>query len=217
MEHEEEILKTLQEIRDELAKHHTRWEEAIRNSEEQQKKINLNVAKARRRSLFITGLLILLIISMFFVHEILSIKQFSHNLPFKDYFNNTVDTAGFDGEYVLDTKRSFANLFSNLPRETDEEKREFQQVLAEQYDNFQINKGVITSGKTLVQEFRITSANISDGVLEGKAIWHEDIYDPGDCYMMKVRLKLKGDELEFSYCAENEEPSEKIFLRKKKN
>jgi len=217
MDREEEILKIVQEIRDEQAKHNARWEEAIQQNEEYRKKVNRDVAKVKRKSFLIIGGLLVLLLGIFYLPVIMRYLQFRRDFPVIDYPADTVDTAGFDGEYVLDAERSFANLYSEFPRKTDEEKQEFQQMLAEQYDNFRISNGVIRSGKRVIQEFRIISASINDGVLEGEALWHEDIYDPGDCCMMKVRLELKGDELEFSCSVENEEPFDKSFFRKKKN
>ena len=218
MDREEEILKIVQEIRDEQAKHHARWEETVRRSEQYQQQVKHDVAKAKRKSLLVIAVLLLILLGIYYLPMILRYRQFRCDFPVINYPAGTVKTPGFDGEYELDAERSFGHLHSVFPQESNEKKREFQQILtmmAEQFENFQIKNGVIRAGKNVIQEFRISSATISDGVLDGKALWHEDVYDPGDCCMMRVRLELNGNELEFSFSGEDQEPSDIIFLHKK--
>ena len=64
------------------------------------------------------------------------------------------------------------------------------------------------------QEFRIASGTINGNVLVGRAVWHEDVNDPGDCCVVGVRLLLEGDVLEFSYFMEGDAAGDAIFLRR---
>ena len=85
----------------------------------------------------------------------------------------------------------------------------------ERFENFRIQGGIITSGKQVVQEFRLTSAERKGAQLQGKAIWHEDVHDPGDCCLVNVRLKLENGVLQFSYFPEGEETGSPVVLRRK--
>ena len=66
----------------------------------------------------------------------------------------------------------------------------------------------------MIQSFVLTRAEIEGNVLEGRALWHEDVYDPGDCAMVNVRLELEGDTLRFWHYVEEEEAGEPIILQR---
>jgi hypothetical protein len=113
-----------------------------------------------------------------------------------------VDTSVFDGRYRLKPDASFRRIRAQIAGTTDATVRErLERVLAtqvEQYANFRIRHGVIRSGGgPLVQEFSLTTATVRDKVLEGKAIWHEDVHDPGDSSEIPVLMRLQHRELEF--------------------
>lgn len=115
---------------------------------------------------------------------------------------STVDTWAFDGEYTLDTEASFRTLFDEIENaQDDNDKRRLGLILAmssKQYENFRIANGVIRSGAFhLTQEFSLISATTQSGVLQGKAVWHEDVGDPGDASTIFITLRLDGDVLEF--------------------
>jgi hypothetical protein len=108
---------------------------------------------------------------------------------------STVDTSAFDGEYTLDAEASFRTLFDEIENaQDDNDKRRVELILAmssKQYENFRIANGVIRSGVfPLTQEFSLISATTHSGVLQGRAVWHEDIGDPGDASTIFITLGL---------------------------
>lgn len=106
-----------------------------------------------------------------------------------------IDTTPFDGEYRLLAESSFHRLREKLKNTNEETLRGNLEYLLrmqeEQYANFTIKKGIIRSGTRLIQEFSLTSASIEGNILRGKAVWHEDIHDPGDCHELLVTLLLR--------------------------
>lgn len=133
---------------------------------------------------------------------------------------SNVDTAAFDGEYALDAEASFVNARRANEAVADAARRAqgvaVLAMLAERYANFRVRDGVIRSGTKLVQEFSLKEARIEVGILRGKAVWHEDVGDPGDMSDVAVMLRLEGDVLEFSMMNEAGEPDEIVKLRKKR-
>jgi hypothetical protein len=75
---------------------------------------------------------------------------------------------------------------------------------------------MIRSGTRLVQEFSLTEATVEGDTLRGKAVWHEDVGDPGDSSEVLVRLRLKGESLEFSMLNEQGEPDDVVVLARKR-
>jgi len=119
---------------------------------------------------------------------------------------------------VLNLDESFCDLRGRLAQESPERRDTLQDMLAmrrDEFQNFDIDHGVITSGKMLVQEFRLVRATTDEEELRGKAIWHEDIHDPGDSSAINVRLSLEGDELKFWYFPNGDEPGEPVVLPRK--
>ena len=55
---------------------------------------------------------------------------------------------------------------------------------------------MIRSGTRPVQEFSLTEATAEGDTLRGKAVWHEDVGDPGDSSEVLVMLRLTGESLE---------------------
>jgi hypothetical protein len=133
------------------------------------------------------------------------------------FFGTTAGTGPFDGRYELVVEESFKSLHDEIAAAEGERKELLERILQreiEQFSAFWIRDGVITSGKVLVQEFRLASATITDGTLVGRAIWHEDVHDPGDCCVVGVRLELDGDTLRFSLFDPGEEPDPPVVLRR---
>jgi hypothetical protein len=129
-----------------------------------------------------------------------------------------IDTTPFDGDYKLLAESSFNYLREKLKNTNDEALRGNLEYLLrsqeEQYANFTIKKGIIRSGTRLVQEFSLTSASIEGDILKGKAVWHEDIYDPGDCQEVPIYLKLSGNLLEFAIGDTKEEIANPVVLER---
>jgi hypothetical protein len=129
-----------------------------------------------------------------------------------------IDTTPFDGEYKLLAESSFNYLREKLKNTNDEALRGNLEYLLrrqeEQYANFTIKKGIIRSGTRLVQEFSLTSASIEGDILRGKAVWHEDIYDPGDCQEVPIYLKRSGNLLEFAIGDTTEEIANPVVLER---
>jgi len=119
---------------------------------------------------------------------------------------SSVDTAVFDGCYRLDPQASFAPLYHQMEASQEvEEVALLEDILAfeiDQYQDFTIEGGVIRSGGSLRQEFSLASAEVEEGTLQGKAVWHEDVGDPGDASEVLVALRLEGERLRF-YVYEN--------------
>jgi hypothetical protein len=57
-------------------------------------------------------------------------------------------------------------------------------------------------------------ATIKGGTLRGRAIWHEDIHDPGDGSEIDLTFKLVGDSLEFYLGDEEISSKDSIVLRR---
>jgi hypothetical protein len=129
-----------------------------------------------------------------------------------------VDTAAFDGRYALLAEPSFAALRDKARTEQDPKRRLTLETLlqwqAEQYGDFRIHRGVIRSGTRLVQEFSLTHADVQGNTLRGKALWHEDVGDPGDATEVPVSLRLQGDTLEFAMQGDDGQPGDTVYLKK---
>ncbi|MBX3358815.1 MAG: hypothetical protein KF745_10325 [Phycisphaeraceae bacterium] len=118
-----------------------------------------------------------------------------------DPTRSPIATPTFDGRYQLIAEESFQALRADLAAEPDPDRQVLlRQILEGNEDafaDFRITHGVITFGREITQSFALRSATIEDGELRGEAIWHEDIHDPGDMSLEPIRLRLKGDRLEF--------------------
>lgn len=112
-----------------------------------------------------------------------------------------VDTTPFDGRYELIPEQSFKYLHKAVADATDTQSKQNNQWLLDHYidyyTNFAISHGVIRSGSLLVQEFSLIEATLEGTTLHGSAMWHEDVYDPGDCAEVPISLTLTGNRLEF--------------------
>ena len=131
--------------------------------------------------------------------------------------NEKVDMGIFNGRYKADDRKIFSEYYAKLETLEGEEKRNMTMVigfLKARLENFRIADGEIRSGKELIQSFVLTKAEIKGNVLEGRALWHEDIYDPGDCAMVNVRLEFEGDTLRFWHYVADEEAGEPIILQR---
>jgi hypothetical protein len=129
-----------------------------------------------------------------------------------------VDTHIFDGSYLMVESTSISLLEFEIERTEDKNKIKDLHALIEsemdRYSNFNIDGSIIRSGKTLVQEFSLISAIIEDNTLEGRAIWHEDVHDPGDMIEVIVELRFEGDLLYFSNYEVDSANEETIVLVK---
>jgi hypothetical protein len=129
-----------------------------------------------------------------------------------------VDTGIFDGQYELVPEASFAWMKQRVAAEADAQRKQTGQALlehmAEQYSRFHVGRGVIRSGGLLVQEFSLIQAEVQTNTLKGRAVWHEDVHDPGDDSEVDIMLRLNGDQLEFAFLDEQGQPEEPIVLKR---
>jgi len=217
MNQDDQILQLLREIKDAQVRHHNEWQDVVRRAEEHQQRALHDVAKAKRSLWLPIGVLIVILLGINYLPDIWRSRHLPSDFPEIAQYSNPIATPAFDGSYVLDAEKSFADLRARLAQAEPGKEETLRRVLAmaeDQFQNFRINHGVITSGKQLIQEFRLTSATTDHGQIQGKAIWHEDIHDPGDCCAINVRLVLEKDVLKFSYFLDGEESGQPIVLRK---
>lgn len=115
---------------------------------------------------------------------------------------SSVDTSAFDGEYQLLPDENFKEFRAHIGTEPDALKRANLErllgTMTAQYETLEIRRGVIHAGSFLVQEFSLQSGEVDGDSLRGRAVWHEDVGDPGDASEVVVRLRRDGDRLEFS-------------------
>ena len=134
--------------------------------------------------------------------------------------HSSVDTAAFDGEYVLDADRSFEKMRRDNAAAPDPARRArgeaLLRIFAERFANFRIHRGVIRSGTRLVQEFSLKQATVEGPVLRATAVWHEDVADPGDMNDVGVVLRRDGDVLEFSLLGDGGEVEQTVYLTRKR-
>lgn len=147
---------------------------------------------------------------------------------------SSVDTASFDGQYrlvpeesYLITRRLLADAKAKAKalestgkspgadlNATISDLRSLLRYQEEQMENFTIDRGVIRSGRVLVMELSLIRATIKDNTLDGVAVWHEDIHDPGDSHNERIRLKLIGERLEFTIGETEGAESESVILER---
>jgi hypothetical protein len=129
---------------------------------------------------------------------------------------STVDTSLIDGQYLLAEAASITALRIDIERAEDQEVRRALEAMMlseiSRYSDFSIENGVVRSGKSIIQEFSLISGTHEGNVLIGKAIWHEDIRDPGDMVEVFVELSIEGDLLYFTYYESEAEPADTIVL-----
>jgi hypothetical protein len=129
-----------------------------------------------------------------------------------------VETSLFDGDYFLLEDRSFAALREKVLTDSDAARRvqgvRLLAMEAGHWRPFSIRHGVIHAGSVLTQEFSLLSATISGTTLRGRAMWHEDIHDPGDMSEESIVLRLDGGVLEFTMLDELGAASDPVFLRR---
>ncbi len=113
-----------------------------------------------------------------------------------------VETPRFDGIYAIDIERSFEHSWLLEAAEGNEEMRRRIRVLerfaAEPYAHLEIAHGVIRAGSGPVQEFSVQTATVHGDTFRGRAVWHEDVGDPGDSIEVNLLLRLQDGALEFS-------------------
>lgn len=131
---------------------------------------------------------------------------------------STVDTRAFDGHYRLVPEASFVDAQEEIRAVERELSR--RQALGEpasdelgsrmallranldrriaRWSDLVIERGVLRAGRGPVQEFSLVRAAIAEGRLNGTALWHEDVQDPGDCADVPLRLELRGARLSFA-------------------
>ena len=132
---------------------------------------------------------------------------------------SSVDTSAFDGDYTLKPEASFRSLRERLENEKDTSRRKLGesmlQLMVGQYANFRIRKGVIRSGARVVQEFSLLNAKVEGNVLRGKALWHEDVADPGDSSEVHIILRLSGNEVEFAVLDEQGQSADPVVFARR--
>ena len=121
----------------------------------------------------------------------------------------------FDGRYILRAEESFRDTYAE-PEGADASERarlrRVRKIVTDQFASFVIKEGVISSGNQIVQEFRLTSGAIDGNTLTGRALWHEDIRDPGDCDVVNVKLELDGKTLRFYWFPDGDQPGSPVVL-----
>jgi len=119
---------------------------------------------------------------------------------------------------MLIEDRSFSKMREKVLAEQDPARRMNAEKLmgwqTDQFKNFAIEHGVIRSGVGLIQEFSLRSARVEGSTLTGRALWHEDIHDPGDASEESISLKLEGDVLEFAHLDDQGAPLDPVYLRR---
>src|SRR5262249_40142397 len=124
----------------------------------------------------------------------------------------------FVGPYEVDASRSFQGPLYDQP-DADAKKREMAAwFLKQQIDlfaNFIVARDRIQSGRQRIQEFCfIEVQSDTDHVLDAIAVWHEDVDDPGDASLIRVRFELDGKDARFHFYAQAADLKEHpIFLR----
>lgn len=217
MTRDEEILQLLREIKDAQQSHHAEWQQVVRRAEEHQQHAVRDVAKAKRSMWIPLGALIVVIIGINYLPRLLHSPGVPQGMPESARYNHPIATPIFDGGYQLDTERSFSGLRKRLAEADPDQQPAVKRLLAlaeRQFVNFSIKHGVITSGQPLMQEFHLVAGSTIENHLQGRAIWHEDLHDPGDCSIVNVSLKIEGKTLLFSYFPDGEEAGEPVVLTK---
>lgn len=145
-------------------------------------------------------------------------------IDYSDIPRSSIATPAFDGRYDLISKESFRHTRHELAKTTDPRRRKLlESILTDNeasFADFRINHGVITCGHLPTQSVELQNADISKGELRGKAIWHEDIHDPGDMSVVPLRLKLEGNRLEFRLGGEatgSDQNFDTVVLRKRES
>lgn len=80
------------------------------------------------------------------------------------------------GCYQLDSEAFFCKQRQEIRNERDTSSRQnLEQLLQDKidlYSNFLVDRGIIRSENSSVQELSLQTATIKDGALRGRAIWH---------------------------------------------
>jgi hypothetical protein len=126
---------------------------------------------------------------------------------------SVVDTDLFDGNYVLD-------LGSTIQLEPNAALRDANQnalrgLFERQYPSLQIREGVIRVGGPITQEFSLIEGVLEGTTMTADAIWHEDVYDPGDSSTVKVMLRRLEDVLHFALVDDQDKPDFVLVYRRK--
>ena len=214
MNREDEILEELRAIREAQIAHHREWQAKVQEADEYQRVAARQAAKAAR-SMWAPVIIVVLLLAMQYVPGLLMPWR-AKGLPGElcdALFSPPIATPAYDGEYVLDAEQSFGGLDGQGGPNADS--AALVNMLAERYDDFTVDHGVIRSGKGLRQEFRIVSGDMVGDTLVGRAVWHEDVDDPGDCCVVNVCLRLTGDVLELWFFDEGGEQGKPVVLKRR--
>jgi len=122
-----------------------------------------------------------------------------------------VDTDLFDGEYILDIP-STIELEPNAALD-DDQQNALRGLLPREYATLQIRHGVIRVGGRMTQEFSLTEGVLDGTTMTADAIWHEDVYDPGDFSNVKVMLRRTEELLHFALLDEGGTPDLLLVYR----
>jgi hypothetical protein len=217
MHQDEEIRQLLREIKEAQVQHHEEWRAALRRTEELQQRALHNAARAKRNGWIIIGVLILILLGASYLPSLWLSRHAPADFPERGPYASLIATPLFDGSYTLDpeTLSSLREHLADMEGAKPERVERLVAMTQEQFQNFRIRHGVITSGTKLVQEFRLISGTNEIGQFQGRAIWHEDIRDSGDCALVNVCLRLEGEVLRFCYYPDGEPPGDPVILRRK--
>jgi len=203
MSDEERLIKLLEEIREEQREFHNLWKRTLYESTKKQKAASRKIWWIIPLILigsYVIPMLLGPLSTLWFAHEI---DSFGEQALVNGAVPSNMKTPQFDGFYSLQ-ESSLDYL----------EKDFLRQSYIRQYTNFRIHNGLIHSGTELVQEFSIQTGTFKDNVFTGKAMWHEDIHDPGDVFEVHIRLELNGKNLKFSFGNDQNQLGEPIILHK---
>jgi hypothetical protein len=222
---EEDVLRTLREIKEAQLRHETEWRAVVARADQDMRaaiaRNELEIASARKqqaRSWWkFLGFLLLLVLALNYLPTLISwLPGFGvrSGLIWKD---PPPELRAFDGDYRLDTAAMRDRIAAGLPEPMRGHKEAADSLLrleVERYENFHIRNGVIESGRELQQQFNLFKGTVSNGVLRGWAVWHEDVLDPGDCSNIELELRLEGDELRFTLGPGASGPDDAVILER---
>lgn len=220
---EEDILRELREIKEAQARHQTEWRAVVARADQEMRaamaRNELELASARRRESRswwkFVGFLLLLVLASNYLPTLISwLPGFGvpSGLIWKD---PPPELRAFDGEYRLDTAATRARIAAGLPEPMRGQREVVDNMLkleVERFHDFHIRNGVINAGRKLRQRFNLIRGEVTNGVLRGQALWHEDIHDPGDRSNIELELRLEGDKLRFVLDPDESSPEHALIL-----
>ena len=197
---DDQIVELLQGMRDDQQRHHAEWQNAVSLARREQAILAKKAeVEQRKGKLWMRGIFVVIAAAVILpmVMQYFAMRKY-RNLD--NLAANPQSVESFDGRYSLDVEASFPEKLSEIEAAEGDRKdqlKELLQIQTDQFEYFEIRRGIIRSGKDVVQEFILTKTDLSGNTLEASALWHEDMYDPGDCSIESIKLELDGETLRF--------------------